>query len=186
MNEVKMEKELRIAIFVSRNKDNVAVEDFKQRRKEFLTYKNSDKLLDAFIKFARQGRPNEVSRFYMSVNTRDPLKTRDELVIKIMERGDQFDTTRVETLAVSAAAQAKCALTKNWLFDVDTSEEEDIKVIEKYINLKTSNNYEKFRTYNHYGFIVYKHFDPRELIEMFPDKITLKRDGMMYVYAFKN
>lgn len=179
------DKQLRIALFVSRNKDNAGVEDFKQRRHEFLTWKSAGELMDDFADFAAHGKDREVSRFYMSVNARDPKITRDELVIKIMQQGDNFNPAHADALAVSAAAQAKSAVTKYWLFDVDTTDTSELNKVEAYIALATDDNYCKFSTYNNYGFIAYEHFDPRPLLEAHPE-VTLKKDEMKFIASIKN
>lgn len=57
--------------FVSRNKDNKDVKDFKQRKISFLTDKSLDELKGKFDAFVARGVKGELSRFYISVNERN-------------------------------------------------------------------------------------------------------------------
>ena len=69
------EGELHNVLFVSRNKDNVDVENFKERRKAFVSTRTPEQLKADFDFFKNQGQPGETSRFYYSVNARDEKKS---------------------------------------------------------------------------------------------------------------
>lgn len=67
--------EIYVVLFVSRNKDNKHLENFKERRMSFVTHdKNSPELTARFEHFVRNGQYNEFSRAYISVNPRSSKK----------------------------------------------------------------------------------------------------------------
>ena len=106
-------------LFVSRHKDNKEVEGYHERRKAFLTTKSDDELMQKFEQFVQEGVPGETSRFYRSVNTRDVEKTRKGVITRLVN-DDDFDLCHMDNLVISIAAKPQNALTKYWLFDVDT------------------------------------------------------------------
>ena len=65
-----------VVLFVSRNKDNVGVENFEQRRMSFITHKEIDdsRLIRDFENFVSNGVPGETCRMYYSINARDTKK----------------------------------------------------------------------------------------------------------------
>ena len=66
--------ELNLVLFKSRNKDNKnTVENYKERQYLFLTHYtkedvNTPEFKKEFDEFVQKGKPNELSRCYMSVN----------------------------------------------------------------------------------------------------------------------
>ena len=68
-------------LFRARRKGNQQVADFKERCESFLTRRRPYELRNRFAQFVAQGKPGEVSRFYISVNARDNDKTRKALCI---------------------------------------------------------------------------------------------------------
>ena len=68
------------------NKDNKHLKDegYKERRRAFLTRepRESEVLKEQFEAFCAEGMHGEMSRFYYSVNERDPHKTYKELLCR--------------------------------------------------------------------------------------------------------
>lgn len=72
---------LTVIVFMSRNKDNKEIPDFKERRKAFTVPEKSLSTKDGnivinhlFHNFVKDGKPGELSRLYMSVNKRSNEK----------------------------------------------------------------------------------------------------------------
>lgn len=73
---------LTVIVFVSRNKDNKHIPNFKERRNAFTVPNKSLDTKDGniainrlFYNFVKDGKPGELSRLYMSVNKRSNEKT---------------------------------------------------------------------------------------------------------------
>lgn len=61
---------LRVVLFKSRNKDNRALDGFKERSVGFVSTRG----LDQFQDFISKGMPGELCRMYVTVNRRDNAK----------------------------------------------------------------------------------------------------------------
>ena len=186
-----MPLETKIALFVSRPKDNPNLPNFKTRRFAFLYQEGDQKtplqLFPLFIEFVNQGRPNETSRLYVSVNTRNMEKVRKQLIIKLIEDEDT-DLLNLPSILTSIAARPENAKEKKWLLDVDIPQEKERKEFEEDLAKamgETSYDF-KYETPNGMGYIVSHHFDTRSLQEKWKEKFTLKRDSMRYVYSRTN
>lgn len=175
----------RVVLFISRNKDNKDVKNFKQRRFSFLTSKSIPDLRDDFEIFANDGVSGEVSRFYMSVNTRDLDKIKKGLIHDLID--DESNRMLVNPLPYIAgiASIKENALSRHWLFDVDTKDKSVLKNFIKSIP-KDVKVLETIDTPNGYHVIVDHGFDTRRLLgnnpyeSLFP-QIELKRDDMKFV-----
>ena len=73
---------LTVIVFMSRNKDNKHIPNFKERRNAFTVPNKSLDTKDGnivinhlFHNFIKDGKPGELSRLYMSVNNRSNEKT---------------------------------------------------------------------------------------------------------------
>lgn len=184
-----MAEDYRVVLFCSRNKDNKDVPNFKQRTKHFVA-KDSEYIHEAFNAFLKAGVPNELSRFYISVNRRDPKRVRDNLIVRMLSQHDNFDPTKMNEMLVSVAANADSALDHNWLFDLDyyednlpkPTEEEVRHMFGKYVDPKFI---EVMPTVRGLSVISSTHFDTRELLKNY-SWITLKKDDMMLVDWGKN
>lgn len=82
---LKSEKEVRVHLFVSRNKDNIGVEDFKPRKVAFITSADDEKLKRKFLNFVNEGVDGEYCRHYKSLNVRDEEKIRKELIVRLVK-----------------------------------------------------------------------------------------------------
>lgn len=178
----KNKKPIYVVLFVSRNKDNVDIENFKERRQSFITSDLiTDKhLLDKFYYFVNQGVPGEMSRMYYSVNERDSNKLQKKLIHFLIDE-DDFNMTAINSKIAGLAASHDCAKEKKWLFDFDINDIhkaskfcEDIKKIDSEIRVDIH------KTPNGYAIISSRGFDTRELLAKWPE-VTLKRDDLYCV-----
>jgi hypothetical protein len=175
------DKPLRICLMVSRNKDNKDVEDFKERRRAFLTTKTDDELRKEFRHFVEDGKFKEFCRLYVSVNARDPQKIHKEL-LKFLIDEPEFNLTHIQGKLAGIGAKKECALEKKWMFDYDS--EECVGEFEKDIIINAIpaiEHIEEYRTPHGYAIIVDHGFDTRELMEKWGDIITLKRDDLLCI-----
>ena len=186
-----MALETKIALFVSRHKDNPNLPNFKVRRFSFL-YREGDQktalqLLPLFSEFVNQGVPNEVSRLYISVNTRNMEKVRKQLIIKLID-DENADLLNLSNILTSIAAKPENAKERKWLLDVDITSEKEKKEFEKDLQKAMNDtNYDlKYETPNGIGYIVSHHFDVRPLQNKWKDKFTLKKDSMRFIHSMAN
>lgn len=181
---------MRVVIFVSRNKDNVHIDGFKQRKKTFLTNlePHDYELAEKFSKFAKAGCPNELSRFYISVNERDNKKVHLALSHFLLDHPD-YDLTKLNGKLAGLAARKENALEHKWLFDYDGPIG---KFNEFQGDLFSENNFSKDAIESTYatvsGFhIVVKHgFDTRALMSRWGDYVDLKKDDMVLIHWTQN
>lgn len=169
-----------VVLFVSRNKDNKNLEDFKERRVSFVSDELGDSLLEKFEHFVELGRDGEMCRLYQSVNKRDPQKIRIALLHSLID-DEHFNPVNLPQKLASIAAKKENATEKKWLFDFDENEtmiEEFISDIEKAGLLK--NEIQTHKTPNGYAVIVERGFDTRELLCKWP-KVELKRDDLLCI-----
>lgn len=171
--------ELRVVLFVSRNKDNKDVAGFKERKLPFLTSKTDEETLDEFEDFVKKGVVGEMSRFYASVNTRDEDKLYKALLHYLIDNPNvklQSITGKVASLA----SKPENRKTKKFLLDCDVEKNELHSILEYLMNMTNTEVFEVYETVNGYG-IITSGFDTRELLEKFPN-VELKRDGQKLIY----
>ena len=181
------EKPIHVVLFISRKKDNKEKfgEDFKERRKSFITNKIPDELESVFSSFVTEGQEGELSRFYYSVNARDPVKIRRQLLHFLIDAPD-FNLCSIGPKLAGIAAQKECALEKKWMFDFDVDDvtkaeefEDDLEnELVKYCFSKTIIRY---KTPHGFAFVIKEHFDTRELMNKWAGDVTLKRDDLLCV-----
>lgn len=176
-----MSKDLKVILFVSRNKDNKLLPDFKERRKSFLSDKSIDELAVGFNEFVNQGLSGEMCRFYQGVNNRDNEKIRRSLIHYLVDN-PELNMSKVNRKIASLAAQKENASEKKWLFDFDEKSEillneflNDIRV-----HVKEAEHISWYITPNGYAVVVNRGFDTRELLKKWSD-VSLKRDDMLCV-----
>lgn len=178
---------LRVILFLSRNRDNKEIQGFKERAKIFLTDKEDiSELRPAFDKFVLDGVAGEMSRFYVSINSRNPEIIKKILVKKILY--DNISILDMNTITCSVADLAECASEKRWLFDYDEDSygavQSFIEKVKEYGNF-TEKEVELHDTPNGYAVVVKHGFDTRKLLAEFPCA-TLKRDDKLcYDWNFK-
>lgn len=176
--------DLYVYLIRSRNKDNKNVQNFKERAKTILEYKeNEEKVIDEFYKFAVDGVPGEQTRLYRSVNSRNEEKIREKLVIKLMR--DKPSMTKLNRTLVSIAQQVENYDESKWLFDFEVdhylSKVEFVNDVVEFSNIK-EDDIETFDTPHGFHIVVPYGFDTRELMDIWKDyDVTLKKDGLLFL-----
>jgi len=171
-------------MFVSRNKDNSELQNFKQRTKAFLTQKYPDELGTDFTEFCERGVAEETSRFYVSVNARKHEVIHKALQHYLIDHQD-MNLTKINSLIASLSMKRGTALTKKFLFDFD-DEPQYIGMFVDQVEqeIGNSNMITVHETVNGYAVVTDQGFDTRDLLEKWK-KVELKRDGMLFVKAQK-
>lgn len=199
---------LTVIVFMSRNKDNKHIPNFKERRNAFtvpnksLDTKDGNIVIDhLFHNFVKDGKPGELSRLYMSVNKRSNEKTFIALQHEMLN-GKFNLATMPQKIASIAARKENAYDPKNlfWLFDFDRidglSDNEFDDKIQEFVEdvkltcfLNTGINSDDLvlmrKTVTGAAVIVGNHFDTRELLKRWPN-VTLKRDDLMLVMWKEN
>lgn len=165
--------------FVSRNKDNKDVKDFKQRKISFLTDKSLDELKGKFDAFVARGVKGELSRFYISVNERNNESTIKDLQHYLLDH-PTFSATKLESKVTSLAMQPQNAAEHKWLFDYDSSKDLDRFVEDLTLEGFKENEIEVHKTVHNYAVIVSYGFDSRKILAKYKN-CELKRDAMLCV-----
>lgn len=185
---------LRVHLFCSRNKDNAGVEGFCQRRRAFVANDSDEASVRVrFERFVAQGALGERSRWYASVNARDPEKVRRALVHKLVD--GEGDLTRADGLVAGLAARRECAAESRWLFDFDDAStcgykhvaefKRDLKEAGGFAVCAEIDSIEVHKTPHGYAIVVPHGFDTRELLAKWAERddigvhVGLKRDDML-------
>lgn len=114
-----------VVLYVSRNKDNKHLEDFKERRISKLVEDNPERIKREFDRFVESGRKGEFCRCYISLSPRKESVVKRKLLHALID--DDVDLTRIEAKIASLAMQPECAVEKKWLWDFDIDDEEQVK-----------------------------------------------------------
>ena len=199
---------LTVIVFMSRNKDNKHIPNFKERRNAFtvpnksLDTKDGNIVIDhLFHNFVKDGKPGELSRLYMSVNKRSNEKTFIALQHEMLN-GKFNLATMPQKIASIAARKENAYDPKNlfWLFDFDRIDglsdnefddktQEFVEDVKLTCFLNTGINSDDLvlmrKTVTGAAVIVGNHFDTRELLKRWPN-VTLKRDDLMLVMWKEN
>lgn len=188
---------INVVLFVSRNKDNKELKDFKERRNAFVTTRDKEQLQERFQAFVRQGQLGEMCRMYMSVNPRSNKKTQKALLHQLIDEDYNMATIPQRIAAIAARKEnAEDSKYLKWLFDFDPIEGystaallvDFIDDIMHYHNqTRTKNgqsrpeiNIVPHKTPNGYAVVVDQRFDTRELLSKW-DNVELKRDDLLCV-----
>jgi hypothetical protein len=175
---------MKVALFVSRNKDNKEVQNFKPRSKSFV-FNEEQNIENKFLAFVNEGVENELSRMYISVNKRNEEKIRKQLICELVTN-ENLSLTKIETKIASIAMQAENAEEKQWLFDFDEPKEEDAKIFTEDVKKYGNCNAWYKQTKNGFAVVSEHGFDTRELLEKYSHfDVTLKRDAMLFVKSCK-
>lgn len=173
-----------VVVFVSRSKDNSELKNFKQRTKSFLTQKYPEELEIDFNEFCDRGIAKEMSRFYISVNTRKQEVIHKSLQHYLIDNQD-VSLTNIENLIASLSMKQGTASTKKFLFDYDDNPDSvgvflsDVKQA-----LGDETPVELQKTVSGYAVVTERGFDTRNLLAKW-ENVELKRDGMLFVKAQK-
>lgn len=191
---------LYLYLMCSRNKDNKEIKGFKKRSKTILEYNfNEDKIEKIFEKFTAEGIPGEKIRLYRSVNSRNIMKIKEDLIIYLLKDHSYSSLTNINKIIASISEKKENRDESKWMFDFDEKNEDlannfinDIEhivtsgkinsniVLPTYKGIKI--NIEKYKTPNGFAIIVEHGFDTRELMEKWKDyDVTLKKDALLFL-----
>ncbi len=177
---------MNVVVFVSRNKDNKEVKDFKERRNAFITDLPSDspELLKKFNYFVNEGKDGELSRFYYSVNKRDETKVYKALLHELIDNPD-IHLWNLEAKVASIAAQKSCAGEKRWLYDFDIDDENKVNEFKNdIIAIDPEVEVTIYKTLHGYAVVTSRGFDVRKIDEKWPKEfVTLKKDDLLFIKA---
>ena len=179
------ENNLYVVLFISRNKDNKDIKNFKERRKAFVSSKSIEELKQEFLIFRNKGFDSEKCRFYISTNARNRIKINRALIHFLIDN-PEISSEDIPAMLVRIAARKENALEKKWLFDFDDNDEDNCNTFCNMINdINPNVNITKYKTPNGFHIISDRGFDTRKLFEKFP-KITLQKDGLRLVQYYIN
>lgn len=176
------DRDMYVVLFVARNKDNKHIEDFKERRRSFITKEtlDSDRLINDFNDFVNAGVSGEVCRMYYSINARNEDKVYKDLIHFLIDTPD-FNLCSINSKLAGIAAINSNAKTKHWMFDFDIDDE--TKVSEFVADIKTIDadvDVIVHKTPHGYAVITQHGFDTRELYKKWdPNEVSLKRDDLL-------
>jgi hypothetical protein len=191
-----MDDIVRIALFVSRNKDNKEIPDFKERREAFIidTYGprhdldiEINRMHKKFNEFVSRGVLGETCRLYLSVNNRNREKIKKNFIIELL-KNDDYNLSNIKDILVSVAMKKENAVTKYWLIDYDREDSEE-KVREFIEDMKELTNYKEYPfdilniipTVHGWHIIISHGFDTRELLKKYGDFVSIQKDAMLLV-----
>lgn len=196
------DKELYGVLFISRNKDNKDVPNFKPRRMAF-TINDFEKIHETkfhneFLAFRDSGVQGEMVRAYITVNSRDIDKTRKALICAMVDDED-ISLSHIQAKVCALSMEKGMNKTKRWMFDVDTRDyvfvQQFIRELEEdygFLKADTLDDfmnsdpiiegmYYKDYSPNGYVILVNKGFDTRNILKNREEYVTLKRDDMVII-----
>lgn len=176
-------------LIVSRNKDNKNVPGWKDRRISFLAHRGSHRITDEFTHFCNNAVLGETCRLYISVNDRDPVLikynlvkalTEDILRERLPQQPRTIDPAHIASCVCGIAARPECAASKHWLLDVDTTNKDLLESLRNDL-FDHKIEFTSQRTPNGYAFITETGFDTRWLNAdpKYKDIVTVKRDDLL-------
>lgn len=173
-----------VVFLTSRNKDNVEVPNFKQRKRAYFMTQDIEKIAQKFDDFVNAGVPGEMCRCYVSVNARDPKKVKKALLLLLIEK-DEINFDYLEPVVAGIAAKRENALEKKWMFDFDDDSIEDLKEFVADIRaIDPTVNPMPLPSPHGFSVIVEHGFDTRELLAKWTN-VSLKRDDL-FCYLWRN
>ena len=180
------DRPINVVLFISRKKDNVGIEGFKERRKSFISRDAmlSEKLFNQFKLFRDEGVVGEMSRMYYSVTDRDPNKIYTELLHFLIDNPD-FNLTSIDSKLAGIAAKKECrnSESKQWLFDFDIDDNNKLdEFLTDIENIDSEISFKSYHTPHGYAVITNKGFDTRTLLEKWGEDVTLKRDDLLLAF----
>lgn len=187
----KVEKEktgLRVISFVSRPKDNIGVEDFVNRKTSFVSTMTDEELVPIFEAWAKQGKKNEFSRMYVSLNKRNHKTVQLSLMHYLLDNQD-LNLGSLDSRIAMIAAQPEHALESKYFYDFDADAEQlkdflsDLAIAyeeTKKINKKLTGEF-KFTvrtTPNYYAVVLEERFKTDWVEEKWKGLVELKKDAL--------
>lgn len=184
----KEQTDLRVISFVSRPKDNIKVEDFSSRKTSFISTMTDEELVPIFEAWAKQGKKNEFSRMYVSLNKRNHKTVQHSLMHYLLDHQD-LNLGSLDSRIAMIAAQPEHALESKYFYDFDADAEQLKEFLSnlatayeetKKINKKLTGEF-KFTvrtTPNYYAVILEERFKTSKVEEKWKDLVTLKKDAL--------
>lgn len=184
----KEQTDLRVVSFVSRPKDNTEVEGFINRKTSFISTMTDEELTPIFEAWAKQGKKNEFSRMYVSLNKRNHKTVQLSLMHYLLDNQD-LNLGSLDSRIAMIAAQSEHALESKYFYDFD-SNAEDLEeflsdLAKAYEETKQFNKKlpEEFKfsvrtTPNYYAVILEQRFKTDWVDEKWKELATLKKDAL--------
>ena len=179
--------DLRVISFVSRPKDNIEVEDFSSRKTSFISTMTDEELVPIFEAWAKQGKKNEFSRMYVSLNKRNHKTIQNSLIHYLLDHQD-LNLGSLDSRIAMIAAQPEHALESKYFYDFDANAEQLKEFISdlalahektKKVNKKLGEFKVEVRTTpNYYAVILEERFKTAEVEEKWKELVTLKKDAL--------
>lgn len=168
-------------MFISRNKDNRNLEGFRERRLSFLSTRVNDKeyMARKFKSFVNDGIDGEMSRMYVSVNSRNVYKSKKELLHYLIDNMDSYNLAALDGITVKIAMKREMAAEKKRLFDIDINDESKVNefVNDLYDRGATEETVDVHKTPNGYAVVIERGVDLRGLVDTMPNaKLKDKKD----------
>lgn len=184
----KEQTDLRVVSFVSRPKDNTEVEGFINRKTSFISTMTDEELTPIFEAWAKQGKKNEFSRMYVSLNKRNHKTVQLSVMHYLLDNQD-LNLGSLDSRIAMIAAQSEHALESKYFYDFD-SNAEDLEeflsdLAKAYEETKQFNKKlpEEFKfsvrtTPNYYAVILEQRFKTDWVDEKWKELATLKKDAL--------
>ena len=184
----KEQTDLRVISFVSRPKDNTEVEGFVNRKTSFVSTITDEELTPIFEAWAKQGKKNEFSRMYVSLNKRNHKTVQLSLMHYLLDNQD-LNLGSLDSRIAMIATQSEHALESKYFYDFD-SNAEDLEeflsdLAKAYEETKQFNKKlpEEFKfsvrtTPNYYAVILEQRFKTDWVDEKWKELATLKKDAL--------
>lgn len=187
----KVEKEktdLRVISFVSRPKDNTEVEGFISRKTSFISTMTDEELVPIFESWAKQGKKNEFSRMYVSLNKRNHKTVQLSLMHYLLDNQD-LNLGSLDSRIAMIAAQPEHALESKYFYDFDADAEQlkeflsDLAIAyeeTKKINKKLTGEFtfSVRTTPNYYAVVLEQRFKTDWVEEKWKGLVELKKDAL--------
>ena len=187
----KVEKEktdLRVISFVSRPKDNTEVEGFINRKTSFISTMTDEELVPIFVAWAKQGKKNEFSRMYVSLNKRNHKTVQLSLMHYLLDNQD-LNLGSLDSRIAMIAAQPEHALESKYFYDFDADAEQlkeflsDLAIAyeeTKKINKKLTGEFtfSVRTTPNYYAVVLEQRFKTDWVEEKWKGLVELKKDAL--------
>ena len=192
----KEQTDLRVISFVSRPKDNIEVEDFSSRKTSFISTMTDEELVPIFEAWAKQGKKNEFSRMYVSLNKRNHKTVQLSLMHYLLDNQD-LNLGSLDSRIAMIAAQPEHALESKYFYDFDASDEQlkeflsDLAIAyeeTKKINKKLTGEFtfSVRTTPNYYAVVLEQRFKTDWVEEKWKGLVELKKDALYCAAWYSN
>jgi hypothetical protein len=170
--------------FISRNKDNINVENFSQRAEVFIFDGTLDQLQKRFENFVKNGKQGELSRLYISLNPRNKDKIKAYL-ISDLALDQNLNICKLNAKLTSISMNADCKTTKYWLWDFDADQVFLEEFIQDCLQIDPNLEITAYDTVNGYA-VVTSGFDTREIVKKWNNFASNKKDGHILIDWARN